>query len=61
MNTLDESDIGYFIEVHLSYPSIKRQKTKHFPLAPGNKEINPDNFSDSMKEIKPDTYIQTKK
>ena len=26
-----------------------------------NKKINPDKFSDYMKEIKPDTYIQTKK
>ena len=26
-----------------------------------NKKINPDNFSDYMKEIQPDTYTQTKK
>ena len=26
-----------------------------------NKKINPDKFSDYMKEIKPDTYIRTKK
>ena len=33
----------------------------NFPFAPVNKKINPDKFSDYMKEIKPDTYIQTKK
>ena len=26
-----------------------------------NKKNNPDNFNDYMKEIKPDTYIQTSK
>ena len=28
LNTPDDNDIGYFIEVHLSYPYIIRQKTK---------------------------------
>ena len=30
-------------------------------MAPVNKKINPDDFSDYMKEIKPGTYNQTKK
>ena len=61
LNTPDDSDIGYFIEVDLTYPDNIKQKTKNFPFAPTNKQINPDNFNDYMKEIKPDNYIQTKK
>ena len=60
LNTPDDSDIGYFIEVDLKYPdNIK--KTKHFPFAPMSKKPNSDDFSVYMKEIIPDTYNQTKK
>ena len=61
LNTPDDSDIGYFIEVDLTYPDNIKEKTKNFPFAPMNKKINPDNFNDYMKEIKPDTYIQSSK
>ena len=61
INTPGDSDIGFFIEVDLTYPNNIKEKTKNFPFTPENKKINPDNFSDYMKEIKPDTYIQTKK
>ena len=61
LNTPDDSDIGYFIEVDLKYPDNIKQKTKNFPFAPENKKINPDNFNDYMNEIKPDTYIQSSK
>ena len=61
LNTPDDSDIGYLIEVDLNYPDNIKEKTKHLPFAPVNKKNNPDNFSDYMKEIKPDTYIQTSK
>ena len=61
LNTPDDSDIGYFIELDLKYPDNKKEKTKNFPFAPMNKKINPDNFNDYMKEIKPDTYIQPSK
>ena len=61
LNTPDDSDIGYFLEVDLKYPDNIKHKTKNFPFAPVNKKINPDNFNDYMNEIKPDTYIQTKK
>ena len=59
LNTPDDSDIGYFIEVDLKYPDNIKEKTKNLPFAPMNKKINPDKFNDYMKEIKPDTYIQT--
>ena len=61
LNTPDDSDVGYFIEIDLKYPNKIRSNTKNFPFAPVNKKINPDNFNDYMKEIKPDTYIQTSK
>ena len=61
LNTPDDSIIGYFNEVDLTYPNNIQEKTKNFPFAPVNKKINPDKFSDFMKEIKPDNYIQTKK
>ena len=42
LNTTDDSDIGYFIEVDLKYPDNIKEKTKLFPFAPVNKKINPD-------------------
>ena len=39
LNTPDDSDIGYFIEVDLTYPKNIKEKTKNFPLAPINKKI----------------------
>ena len=61
LNTPDDSNIGYFIEVDLKYPDNIKEKTKHFPFAPVNKKLNPDDFSEYMKEDKPNTYTQTKK
>ena len=61
LNTPDDGNIGYFIEVDLTYPNNIKEETNNFPFAPVNKNITPDKFSDYMKEIKPDTYIQTRK
>ena len=61
LNTPDDSDIGYFVEVDLKYPDNIKEKTKNYPFAPVNEKVNPDNFSDYMKSIKPKTYTQTKK
>ena len=61
LNTPDDSDIGFFIEVDLTYTDNIKEKTKFFRIAPVNKKKNPDNFSDCMKTIKPDTYTQSKK
>ena len=55
LNTPDDSNTGYFIEVDLTYPNNIKKKTKNFPFTPVNKKYNPDKFSDYMKEIKPDT------
>ena len=61
LNTPNDSDIGCFIEGDLIYPDNIKKKTKNFPFAPENKKIIPDDFSDCMKTIKPNTYTQTKK
>ena len=37
LNTPDDSDIGYFIEVDLTYPDNIKEKTKNFPFAPEKK------------------------
>ena len=57
LNTPDDSDNGYFVEVDLIYPDNIKERTKNFPFAPVNKKFNPDDYNDYMKEIKPDTYI----
>ena len=46
LNTPDDSNIGYFVEVNLKYPDNIKEKTKNFPFAPVNRKNNPDNFSD---------------
>ena len=51
LNTPDDSDFGYFIEVNLKYPDNIKEKTKKFPFAPENEKINPDDFSDYKKKI----------
>ena len=61
LNTPDDSDKRYFVEVDLKYPDSIKEKTKNFPFAPVNKKIDPENFSDYMKEILPDTFTQNKK
>ena len=61
LSTPDDGNIAYFVEVDLNYPDNIKEKTKKFPFAPVNKKIDPDDFSDYMKTIKPDTYTQIKK
>ena len=61
LNTPEDSNIGYLIEVDLKYPDNKKYKTQSFPFAPESKKFIPDDFNEYMKKIKPDTYTQTKK
>ena len=37
LNTSDDSEVGYFVEVDLKYPDGIKQKTKNFPFCPENK------------------------
>ena len=46
INTPDKKDIGYFIEVDMTYPDNIKEKTKNFPFSPENKKINHDDFRD---------------
>ena len=56
LNTPDDSDIGYFLEVDLKYLDKIKGKTKNFPFCPENKKIDPDKYNDYMKKIKPKNY-----
>ena len=42
LNTLDDSGIGYFIEIDLNYPDNIKEKTENFPFCPENKVIHKD-------------------
>ena len=61
LNTLDDSDIGYFVEVDLKYPNTTKEKTKNFPFAPEIKIILKDKYNTYMKKIKPENYTNSKK
>ena len=61
LNTPDDSDIGYFLEVDLEYPYNIRDKTRHFPFCPEKKIISKDDFSPYMKSIMPKNYVSHKK
>ena len=63
LNTPDDSDIGYFVEVDLRYPDYIQEKTKNFPFCPENKIIHKDKHNDNeyMKQIKPKNYVKSKK
>ena len=61
LNTPDDSDIGYFLEVDLKYPDNIKEKTKNFPFCPENKKIDPDKYTDYTKKIKPKNYKKSKK
>ena len=61
LNTPDDSEIGYFLEVDLKYPDDIKQKTKYFPFCPENKKINPIKYNDYMNKIKPKNYTKSKK
>ena len=39
LKTPDDSDIGYFIEVDLTYPDDTKEKTKISPFVPENKKL----------------------
>ena len=56
LNTHDCSNIGYVLIVNLVYPNNIKHKSKSFPVCPENKIINPDNFTEYMKEHVPKPY-----
>ena len=61
LNTPDDNEIGYLLEVDLKYPDNIKEKTKNFPFCPENKKINPKKYNDYMNKIKPKNYTKSKK
>ena len=61
LNTPDDNDIGYFLEVDLEYPYNIRQKTKHFPFCSENKTVSKNDFGPYMKSIMSKNYVSHKK
>ena len=51
LNTLDDSDIGYFVEVRLRYPDNIKEKTRSFPFCPEYQNIQKYEYNDFMKKI----------
>ena len=45
LNTPDDSEIGYFVEVDLKYPDNIKEKTKYFPFCPDNNISPQDKFT----------------
>ena len=50
LNTPDDSDIGYFVEVDLKYSDNIKDKTKNFRFCPENKVIPTDKYNHYMKK-----------
>ena len=61
LNTHDCSNTGYVLIVDLKYPDNIKYKTKNFPLCPENKTINPDNYTEYMREHAPNPNRPTSK
>ena len=61
LNTHDCSDTGYILIVDLIYPDNIKYKSKNLPFCPENKTINPDNYTDYMKEHQPESHKPTSK
>ena len=61
LNTPDNNDIIYFVEVDLISLDNIKEKTKIFPFCPGNEKISKNDFIEYMKKIVPKTFIPQKK
>ena len=61
LNTPDDSDSSYFLEVDSRYSDDIKEKTRHFRFCPGNKKVNPNKYNDYMNKLKPKNYTKSKK
>ena len=59
LNTPDDSDVGYFVEIDLKYPDIIRERTKNFPFCPENEKVDPDKYGEYMNNIKPKIFTKS--
>ena len=53
LNTPDDSDIEYFIEVHLRCPDFIQQKTMNFPFCTENTLVHKHKYNAYLKTIQP--------
>ena len=60
LNTADDSDIGYFVEVDLKYHDNIKKKTKNFQFDPEKEVIPKDKYNDFIKKIQPKKYTKAK-
>ena len=58
LNTPDDAEYGYMLDVDLEYPTSIYEKTKHFPFCPEKKKPFQTKFSDYMNSIKPNNINQ---
>ena len=56
LNTADDNEVGYFLEVDLKYPNNIKEKTKNLPFCQENMKIDPDKINEYMNKIKPKNY-----
>ena len=61
LNTPDDNEIGYLLEVDLKYPDNIKEKTKQFPFCAENKKNDPDKYNDYKNKIKLKNYTKSKK
>ena len=61
INTPDDSDFGYFIEIDLKYLDNIKEKTKNFLFALQNKIIHKEKYNDYIKNIKLRNFTKAKK
>ena len=61
INTPDDNEIGYLLEVDLKNTDNIKEKTKHFPFCPENKIIPIEKYNDYMNKIKPKNNTKSKK
>ena len=61
INTPNDEDNGYFIEVDLRRPKTIKEKTKNFPFCPENKIFHKDKNNEYMKTIKPKNQTKAEK
>ena len=60
LNTLDDSDIGYFLEVDLKYPD-NINKAENFRFCPESKAFSQDKQNDYFKKLERENYTKSKK
>ena len=61
LNTPDDAEYGYMLDVDLEYPTSLYEKTKYFPFCPEKMKPDESKFSDYMNSIKPKKYKPTAK